>query len=393
MNPTPRTPIAPTPRARTRGLAWALALCAGVVLAQGTPASPVRAWEWFRGENGNVREGNERLRANDAASALRAYEAAARELPSDPGVHLNRGLALLALAEHDKAREAFLLATEPPAPAAIRAAAYYDLGLAFYRQADAAATAAAHDAIAQGAAQPGAAQPGAAQPGATLPGATQPSAAGGTGAGAAAAPEVDHREAQRLFREAADGFRRSLRIQPGNRDAAWNLELAVRRLREEEEAQRREEEQQRQEQQDQQDQQDQQERQQQDGQQPQDGQQDPQQPQDGQPQDGQQPDGQPQDEAQQPQQPTPDGEQGQDPQQPSPQPDGQQGQNAPQQPGEAPEPQGGERERQPAAPSEDGLPAEAARVLDALRDGEENLERYRARARALRENRAPEQDW
>jgi hypothetical protein len=32
-------------------------------------------------------------------------------------------------------------------------------------------------------------------------------------------------------------------------------------------------------------------------------------------------------------------------------------------------------------------------VLDALRDGEENLERYRARARALRENRAPAQDW
>jgi len=32
-------------------------------------------------------------------------------------------------------------------------------------------------------------------------------------------------------------------------------------------------------------------------------------------------------------------------------------------------------------------------VLDALRDGEENLERARARARAARERRRVEQDW
>jgi Ca-activated chloride channel family protein len=377
VNPPPNTHDAPTQRASVRGLWWALALLCGLLVGQSAFAPRAHAWEWFRGENGHVRDGNERLRANDAAAALRAYEAAARELPSDPGVHLNRGLALLALAEHDKAREAFLLATEPPAPAAIRAAAYYDLGLAFYRQADAAATAAADTAIAQGAAQPPA---GAAQP----------------PAGAAEPPQADHREAQRLFREAADGFRRSLRIQPGNRDAAWNLELAVRRLREEKEAQRREEEQQRQ-QQEQQEQEQQQ--QQQDGQQG-DSQQDPQQPQDGEQQDPQQQDGQ---QGQDPQQPPQDGPQPENAQQPEngqpqdqPPQDGQQGQDPqpqPEQPGEAPEPQGGERPQQPAAPSQDGLPAEAARVLDALRDGEENLERYRARARALRENRAPAQDW
>ncbi len=152
MTPPPRPHSRPS--TRVRALA-ALSLAAGLALAQGALAARAHAWEWFRGENGNVREGNERLRANDAAGALRAYELAARELPSDPGVHLNRGLALLALAEHDKAREAFLLATEPPAPATIRAAAYYDLGLAFYRQADAAATAAAGDAVAQGGAVPG----------------------------------------------------------------------------------------------------------------------------------------------------------------------------------------------------------------------------------------------
>jgi len=379
VNPPPHTLDAPPQRASFRGFSWALALVCGLVVAQGAFAPRAHAWEWFRGENGHVHDGNERLRANDAAGALREYEAAARELPSDPGVHLNRGLALLALAEHDKAREAFLLATEPPAPAAIRAAAYYDLGLAFYRQADAAATAAANAAVAQGAAQPPA---GAAQP----PG------------GAAEPPQADHREAQRLFREAADGFRRSLRIQPGNRDAAWNLELAVRRLREEEEAQRREEEQQRQ-QQEQQEQEQQQQQQQQDGQQG-DSQQDPQQPQDGEQQDPQQQDGQ---QGQDPQQPPQDGQQPENAQQPEngqpqdqPPQNGQQGQDPqpqPEQPGEAPEPQGGERPQQPAAPSQDGLPAEAARVLDALRDGEENLERYRARARALRENRAPAQDW
>jgi hypothetical protein len=379
VNPTPHTLDAPPRRARLGGLAGALALLGALVIAQGAVAARVHAWEWFRGENGHVRDGNERLRANDAAGALREYEAAARELPSDPGVHLNRGLALLALSEHDKAREAFLLATEPPAPAAIRAAAYYDLGLAFYRQADAAATAAADAAVAQGAAQPA---PGAAP---AVPG------------GAAEPPQADHREAQRLFREAADGFRRSLRIQPGNRDAAWNLELAVRRLREEEEAQRREEEQQRQ----QQEQQEQEEQPPQDGQQG-DSEQEPQQPEDGQQQNPPQQDGQ---QGQDPQQPPQDGQQPEDAQQPEngqprdqPPQDGQQNQDPqpqaqPEQPGEAPEPQGGERPQQPAAPSDDGLPAEAARVLDALRDGEENLERYRARARALRENRAPAQDW
>ena len=45
----------------------------------------------------------------------------------------------------------------------------------------------------------------------------------------------------RLLREAADAFRRSLRARPGNRDAAWNLELALRRIREQEEQQQQQE--------------------------------------------------------------------------------------------------------------------------------------------------------
>src|SRR5690606_10836201 len=142
------------------------------------------AWDPFVVENDHVAAGNEAMGEGDARRALTHYDRAARELPDRAEVHLNRGLALLEAGELDRAREALLLATEPPAERDVRADAYYDLGLAFYRQADA----------------------------------------------AAAAEEPNHREAQRLFREAADAFRRSLRIRPGNADAGWNLELALRRV-------------------------------------------------------------------------------------------------------------------------------------------------------------------
>ena len=183
-------------------------------------AARAHAWDPFLVENEHVQAGNERMAANDAAGALTHYDRAARELPNEAGVHLNRGLALLEAGDLDRAREAFLLATEPPAPADVRADAYYDLGLAFYRQAD------------------------------------------------AAAREQNHEEAQRLFREAADAFRQSLRIRPGNDDAGWNLELALRRIREQQEQQRQQE--QEQQEQEQQEQEQQQQNQQQQNQQPQD---------------------------------------------------------------------------------------------------------------------------
>lgn len=372
--------------AQTSRVVSTLVLGALVACVHGACASGAQAWDWFRAENGNVREGNERLRANDATGAQRSYELAARELPSEPGVHLDRGLALLAQDEHDKAREAFLLATEPPAPAAIRAAAYYDLGLAFYRQADAAATAAGADAVAQGGAIPGGPAP--------LPGAPPGAPTGAAPAGGAPAPQADHREAQRLFREAADGFRRSLRIVPGNRDAAWNLELALRRLREEEEAQRQEDEQRRAEQEQQQQQQDQQQAQNDPNAPPQDGQQGDQQQQDQQQQQPQQGDQQQQDQQQRGDQQQQDQQAQNDPSQQQDQQQQQQDQQQQQQqPGEQNGDQGGQREQGQESPRGDGLPGDVARVLDALQDGEDNLERYRARARALRENRAPAQDW
>ncbi|MFN9811925.1 MAG: hypothetical protein ACK6CU_20080 [Deltaproteobacteria bacterium] len=42
---------------------------------------------------------------------------------------------------------------------------------------------------------------------------------------------------------------------------------------------------------------------------------------------------------------------------------------------------------------ERSLPPDQERVLDALQEGEENLERARARARGQRERRRPTQDW
>jgi Ca-activated chloride channel family protein len=307
-----------------------------LTLALGFVGGTAHAWEPFRTANRNVTEGNQALREGDRAGALAAYDRAARELPRESGVHLNRGIALLGQGELDRAREALLAATEPPASPELRAAAYYDLGLAFFRQADAVAT------------------------------------------------EENHAEAQRLFREAADGFRRSLRARPGNRDAAWNLELALRRIREEQEKQEQEEQQQEDQQQQQQDQQQQQQDQQQQDQQQQ--QQDQQQEDQQQQQDQQQQEDQQQQQDQQQQE-------GQD------QPRDQEQESQDQQRREEAQPeqqqphagQGQARETPPSGGQE--LPDNVTRVLDALQNGEQNLERERARVRARRENRRITKDW
>lgn len=304
---------------------WALALALILVIAPIMAPSQALAWEWFRSENAHVRDGNTALRGGDSAGASGQYDQAARELPREPGVQLNRGLALLAQGEHGPAREAFLRATEPPAPREMRASAHHDAGLSFYQEGDAAA---------------------------------------GTD---------DHRAAQEGFRQAAEQFRQSLRQVPGNRDAAWNLELALRRLNEEEE----EQEQQDQQEQEQQDQQE-QEQEQQDQQDPQEQEQQDQQQQDQQDQQQDQQDEQQQDQQQQDQQ---------DPQQQDQQ--DQQPQDQQDQQGQSGEPE----ETEAPGTTERSLPADQERVLDALQDNEDNLERARARARGQRERRRPAQDW
>ena len=117
------------------------AMLIGTALLLSWSVGPARAqaWELFRRENGHVRDGNEALAAGDPTGALADYDEAALELPSEAGVHLDRGLALLASGEHGLAREALQHATDPPAPREIRAAAHYDIGLSFYQEAETAA--------------------------------------------------------------------------------------------------------------------------------------------------------------------------------------------------------------------------------------------------------------
>jgi len=341
-------------------------------------SSPALAFDLFRSRDADVERGNQRMAEQDYSAAREAYEAAVRRLPSEGAVHLDRGLALMAAGDLDPARAAFLAATEPPADRAIRSAAYYDLGLAFYRQGDAAAT---------GSAAAPAAAGGAAPSPSPLPGA--PGASGAAaGPGAPPAAEPDHREAQRLFREAADGFRRSLRLKPGNRDAAWNLELALRRIQEEEDAQRQQDQQNQQNQQNQDPQNQQnQDPQNQQNQDPQNQQNQDQQGQDQQDQQGQdQQNQQNQDQQNQDQQDRQNqDQQGQDQQD-------QQGQDQQNQDRQGQGQQGQDQQDQ-QAPAGQALPEHSRRLLDALQDGEESLQQLRARQRGGRDRRAPAQDW
>jgi Ca-activated chloride channel family protein len=266
---------------------------------------------WLRSENDHVRDGNALFKAGKAKEALAAYDRAARELPSEGGVHLNRGLALLKTGDLAAAREALRLATQPPAAKSVRADAYYDLGHAFYKDAD------------------------------------------------ASAGKNEHDVAQKTFREAADAFKQSLRLRPGDRNTAWNYELALRRIREQEQKQKEQQQKQDQQNQEQQKQdQQKQDQQNQDEQQQQEQDQQQQSQQDQQKQDQQNQEQQKQDQQKQDQQ-----EQAQN-----------QAQNQPQ-------------------PQEPQVPREVERALDALQEGEDNLERLRAMQRAARERRVPEKDW
>jgi hypothetical protein len=298
------------------------------LVALGLAALPLQARAelpaLLRSENSDVREGNEKLQKGDAKGALASYDVAARSLPDSPGVQLDRGLALLKAGELPKARESLLAATQPSAPPALRADAYHNLALAFYREGD------------------------------------------------QLAGQKNHKEAQQRFRESVDASKRALRLRPGDPNVAWNLELAARRIREEEEKQKQEDEQKKQDEQKKDDQQ----KDDQDQKQPDDQQGDQDQKQD--------PD---QDQAKK-DEPKPDSK-GQEPpkQDQAKQDDKGKDKGEPNQPEPKPDESQGEQAQQPE------LPAEAEQALDALSDGEENFERYRARQRASRERRAPEKDW
>ncbi|MBT8469655.1 MAG: hypothetical protein KJN97_12995, partial [Deltaproteobacteria bacterium] len=170
----------------------ALLVCCAAALAFPAGAS---AWTPLRAENPNAKRGNQLMAEEQYGPALEAYDEAARELPEARALQLNRGLALLGQDLSEQAKEAFIAAADPSAAPSTRADAYYDLGIAFAREGD------------------------------------------------ALSQQESYEESSAHFREAVDAFKRSLRVRPGDRDAAWNLEYALKRIREEEEKQQQEQEQ------------------------------------------------------------------------------------------------------------------------------------------------------
>lgn len=91
------------------------------------------AFEALRSKSAPVEEGNARMKAGKADEALAAYDKAVTELPGEPGVRFARGTALSALSRFDEAAEEFLRATEAK-ETPLKASAFYNLGNAFFKK-------------------------------------------------------------------------------------------------------------------------------------------------------------------------------------------------------------------------------------------------------------------
>jgi Ca-activated chloride channel homolog len=307
---------------------WAWALTWSLTATATIPTHAL-AWDLFRSQSSAVERGNEALSKGQHKEALEAYDEAARELPNDPALQLDRGLALLGLDKLGEAREAFRRAGSASAPKEVRGPALYDLGLAFMKEADMAGK----------------------------------------------AEDLDG--AKKMLEESVDALRGSLRAQPNNADAAWNLELAKRRLvdNEQKREQKKKDEEEKKKDQKNEDNKD----------QNQDQDKQDQQPDAGSPEGGDAGTPKPNDQ---------DGDQGGKDggaDQPEPKPDQGQGDaGAP-----PPQPEAEREQPQPTQPAEppNALPEHMKQALDALEAGEENLEKQRARQRARQRPRRIEKDW
>jgi Ca-activated chloride channel homolog len=125
----------------------------------------------LRSRNPEVEKGNELIKGGKADEALQSYDKAAERLPKDPGVHFNRGSALYNLQRYEDAAQAFLRATEAR-PAPLKASAFHNLGNAFAKASK--------------------------------------------------------------WAEAVEAYKKSLAYAPGDVRTKWNLELALRKKRDEE---------------------------------------------------------------------------------------------------------------------------------------------------------------
>ena len=140
------------------------------------------SFELFRSQNGDVAAGNEHLAQKKYAEAVESYDEAARSLPDRNEVHLNRGLALIRMADDklDQAMQALKLASEAGSEDTVRARAFSNLGNAFFRKED--------------------------------------------------------------YEAAVESYKRSLLLSPGNRDVAWNLEVAGQKQKEKEDQEKKDQE-------------------------------------------------------------------------------------------------------------------------------------------------------
>jgi Ca-activated chloride channel homolog len=128
-------------------------------------------WSPVESRSRAVDEGNEKMKAGKPEEALAAYDRALGELPGDPAVRFNRGTALYGLSRFDEAAEDLLKATEAKDPA-LKASAFYNLGNAFFKK--------------------------------------------------------------DKHGEAVEAYKRALALDPKNERAKWNLEIALKKKREEE---------------------------------------------------------------------------------------------------------------------------------------------------------------
>jgi tetratricopeptide (TPR) repeat protein len=90
-------------------------------------------FDLLQSPNHAVEQGNVQLKAGKADEALGHYDKAAKSLSVEPGMHFDRGAALFALSRFDEAVPEFLRATEAKSPA-LKEAAFYNLGNGLFKQ-------------------------------------------------------------------------------------------------------------------------------------------------------------------------------------------------------------------------------------------------------------------
>jgi tetratricopeptide (TPR) repeat protein len=151
-------------------------------VASWAPAMLIALAPWLSGfsllerRNPEVEAGNAALKAGKPEEALPHYDKAIATLPGDAGAHFDRGAALYALSRFEEAGEEFLRATAA-GDGALKQSAFFNLGNAFFKK--------------------------------------------------------------EKFKEAVDAYKRALALRPDDQQAKWNLEIALRKQKDQEEKQKK----------------------------------------------------------------------------------------------------------------------------------------------------------